>query len=98
SVYDAAYSRFFESHYTGWVRQFSPDLEMYLSACHGGPGSLIDLCCGSGETLDVFLRAGWTLQGVDLSAAMLDRARAKLEPAIRLGRLRLAKADAVKMP
>ncbi|WP_203856103.1 class I SAM-dependent methyltransferase [Plantactinospora mayteni] len=97
SVYDVPYAIFFERHYTGWVRNFSPDLERYLSRCHGGPGSLLDLCCGSGETLDVFLRAGWTLVGVDLSAAMLARARAKLAPALRSGRLRLVQSDAVQL-
>lgn len=98
SVYDAAYSMFFERHYTGWVRQFSPELERYLAGRNGGPGLLLDLCCGSGETLGTFLHADWTLIGVDLSAEMLRRAQAKLEPALRSGRLRLVHADAVELP
>ncbi len=99
SVYDDAYARFFERHYTGWVRDFSPDLEQYLAARCASPGRhLLDLCCGSGETLSVFLQAGWSVIGVDLSAAMLARAALKLAPALADGRARLQHGDAVALP
>lgn len=76
SVYDDAYARFFERHYTVWVRDFSPDLEQYLAVrCARPVRHLLDLCCGSGETLSVFLQAGWSVTGVDLSTALFEAVR-----------------------
>ena len=40
------------------------------------PGaSVLDLCCGTGQLLEVLAQRGYQVTGVDLSAAMLDRAR-----------------------
>ncbi|WP_030383357.1 MULTISPECIES: class I SAM-dependent methyltransferase [unclassified Streptomyces] len=44
----------------------------------GDPGDLLDLGCGTGSLSLLAAEAGHRVTGVDLSPAMLDRARAKL--------------------
>jgi hypothetical protein len=50
SLYNATYAEFFEWHYTGWVREFSQPLANHLADRVGGQRSVLDMCCGSGET------------------------------------------------
>jgi SAM-dependent methyltransferase len=45
---------------------------------------LLDLACGTGNTLAPALARGYDVTGVDISAAMLAQARAKLGPAVPL--------------
>jgi SAM-dependent methyltransferase len=45
---------------------------------------LLDLACGTGNTLLPALARGYDATGVDISGAMLAQARAKLGPAVRL--------------
>lgn len=42
-----------------------------------GDGPVVDLCCGTGAVADMVARTGRETVGVDLSPAMLDRARAR---------------------
>jgi ubiquinone/menaquinone biosynthesis C-methylase UbiE len=42
-----------------------------------GNGPVVDLCCGTGVVADMAAQAGLEAIGVDLSPAMLDRARAR---------------------
>jgi Methyltransferase domain len=95
SLYGRGYAAFYERYYTQWVRRFSPILEQYLAESLIGARSLLDLCCGTGtgETAAAFLCSGWDVYGVDLSAAMLDRARLKLAAHIDSRRLVLIQAD-----
>jgi SAM-dependent methyltransferase len=55
------------------------DVEFYLDAAraHGDP--ILELGCGTGRVLVPLVRAGHRITGLDLSEAMLARARAKLE-------------------
>lgn len=45
---------------------------------------LLDVGCGTGSSMRPMLARGYDVVGVDRSAAMLDRARDKLGPAVRL--------------
>src|SRR5579875_3765285 len=56
--------------------QFDEDLDLYQNYAElCGPGSpLLELACGSGRLLAPLAAEGYTLVGVDSSAAMLDLA------------------------
>ncbi len=58
-----------------------------------GATDAVDLCCGTGRQLTMLHNAGLSAVGVDLSAAMLERARAQCPPGVRLIR-----ADATATP
>jgi SAM-dependent methyltransferase len=68
--------------YVDWFEEFRPDLnpaevdalERLLGA---GSGRLLDLGCGTGVAIPVLERLGWSVVGVDVSEAMLDRARGR---------------------
>jgi SAM-dependent methyltransferase len=73
------------------------DLDFFrnLAARTGGPA--LEVGCGTGRVLLPLARAGLRLTGVDLSPAMLERARARLAAAGLLQRVRLVEADARTM-
>jgi SAM-dependent methyltransferase len=52
------------------------DLHLGLARRFGGP--VLELACGSGRLLAPLAAAGFTVTGVDSSAAMLERARSRL--------------------
>lgn len=60
-------------------RDFDTDIPLYLSYALTTGGPVLELGCGTGRLLAPLLRAGYEVTGVDSSAAMLDRARRKLE-------------------
>ncbi len=80
--------------YARLVERISADLRWYLSHAPGPAGTLLDLCCGSGRYLAAFAAAGWQATGVDTSAAMLDRARARVGGA---AAVELLRADALTL-
>jgi SAM-dependent methyltransferase len=59
------------------------------------PGRLLDLGCGTGRLLTALASRGWKPVGVDLSASMLDMARAKAGPNVPLLRANLVELDAL---
>ena len=58
-----------------------------------GPGSCLDLCCGTGLHLTTLLGLGWEVTGVDLSADQLRLARERGGD-----RVQLVQADATALP
>lgn len=58
---------------------FVEDLSAYTELASQQAGPVLDVGCGTGRVTFHLARAGHTLVGVDPSAAMLDRARRKLE-------------------
>jgi SAM-dependent methyltransferase len=73
---DARYDQFVD-----WFEDFRPALDddevdalrRFLGA---GKGRCLDLGCGTGVAIPELARLGWTVVGIDLSEAMLSRARA----------------------
>jgi SAM-dependent methyltransferase len=58
-----------------------------LARRHGLCGRrLLDVACGTGKSLEPFVRRGYAAIGCDLSQPMLDVAAAKLGPSVRLER------------
>jgi SAM-dependent methyltransferase len=71
------------------------DVSFYRSVAReliGGPGSLLELACGSGRVTTALLRDGHRVVGLDLSRPMLRRAAARIE---RLGRAARGRAHLV---
>jgi SAM-dependent methyltransferase len=57
-----------------------------LAAEHGLNGGLaLDVGCGTGDSIEALIAAGYTASGVDPSPAMLARARDRLGDAVELG-------------
>ena len=55
-----------------------PDVPFYVAEAGQEPGPVLELGCGTGRVLLPMARAGATVVGLDGSARMLDRCRAKL--------------------
>lgn len=55
---------------------------------------VLDLCCGAGQLAEMFLKQGYDVTGVDLSASMLDRARARCREFVSSGKAQFVEADA----
>jgi SAM-dependent methyltransferase len=83
------YDRFTaESDYEAWADTVEPLLHRHRP----GASRLLDLACGTGESLLPFLRRGYEITGCDVSEAMLELAREKA-PGVRLVR-----ADITALP
>ncbi len=54
------------------------DAELYLQLARRTGGPVLELGCGTGRILAPLMAAGFDVVGVDVSAAMLERARARL--------------------
>lgn len=63
---------------------FLEDVPLYLGLAQRTGGPILEVGCGSGRLVVPLARAGYEVVGLDSSAAMLDRARARLhrEPAL----------------
>jgi SAM-dependent methyltransferase len=64
-----------------WYEDFRPslnddELDVLRRFLGPGDGRCLDLGCGTGVAIPELRRLGWTVIGVDVSEAMLDRARA----------------------
>lgn len=57
-------------------------------------GRILDVCCGAGQFAEIFLREGFEVVGVDLSASMLERAKARCRPWVEAGKAQFLEADA----
>jgi SAM-dependent methyltransferase len=77
AVEDARYDA-----YVDWFEDFRPTLSPHeidaLKRLLGrGSGRLLDLGCGTGVAIPALQSLGWSVVGVDVSEAMLERARAR---------------------
>lgn len=82
-------ARFFDAEYADYMDDL-PALQAYAQRT-GGP--LLELGCGTGRLLIPLARAGYAVTGVDLSAAMLQRAAAKAAAADVAERVTLIAGD-----
>lgn len=73
--------------------EFDEDLDMYRNFAELCGGKILELACGSGRLLLPLARAGYTLSGVDTSAAMLEIARQTLEKQGLSARCQLVQQD-----
>jgi SAM-dependent methyltransferase len=77
------YDAFTAHHdYEGWTTTIER-----LARRHGLRGTrLLDVACGTGKSLEPFVRRGYTAVGCDISQPMLEVAAPKLGPGVRLER------------
>jgi len=68
------FARFYDLDYAGMEADL-PMLGQFAARC-GSP--ILELACGTGRVLLPLARQGYQVTGVDISAAMLDRARHKV--------------------
>jgi ubiquinone/menaquinone biosynthesis C-methylase UbiE len=73
--------------------EFDEDLDMYRNFAELCGGKILELACGSGRLLLPLAREGYTLTGVDTSAAMLEIARHALEKEGLTARCQLVQQD-----
>jgi SAM-dependent methyltransferase len=78
------------------IQGLAHDIDRYLELARDCPCRVLELCCGTGRVAIPLARAGHAVTGVDISAAMLDRFRAKLdrESCETQARVRLVQQDA----
>jgi SAM-dependent methyltransferase len=61
-----------------WYDEFDGDLEMWRRLAREEGGAILELACGTGRVVIELLLEGFDVTGVDISQAMLDRAREKI--------------------
>lgn len=66
-------------HLYDWYDEYPYDLEMWQALCRRSGDPILDVACGTGRVAIDLARAGFTVAGIDLSPAMIMRAREKLE-------------------
>ena len=84
ALYDHEYRR--RRQDVSFYRQLARDIL-------GGPGRVLELACGSGRVTTALLRDGHEVVGLDLSAAMLERAASRIA---RLGRAARERATLIE--
>ncbi|MEV6421246.1 class I SAM-dependent methyltransferase [Streptomyces sp. NPDC051662] len=93
TYYTQGFANFYDRHFTGWVREYSPALADYLDRTDDRR-SVLDLCCGTGVTTAVLSERGWQVTGLDRSAPMLRIAGKVLADEVHAGNVRLVEGDA----
>jgi SAM-dependent methyltransferase len=79
SVYDELLAIDLHDIIYGYITEKDVSIFHGLIKEHAPPGNrLLDLCCGTGAHLRAYQKLGYHVAGVDLSQAMLDRARRTL--------------------
>ena len=75
------------------------DVAFFVRRAHEAGGPVLELCSGTGRVAIPLARAGFEVAAVDLSQAMLDRHRAKLdaEPAEVASRVTLHRQDVARL-
>jgi SAM-dependent methyltransferase len=92
SSYDA-FARFYDLDTEG----ITADLPFWVSLARRTGGPVLEVACGTGRVLVPLARAGFSVVGVDLSAAMLAVARDKLARAGLNRKVELIEADALSL-
>ncbi len=84
-----AFARFYDHDY----RNYDDDVDMILELADEQAGPVLELGCGTGRLLLPLAAAGFQVVGVDISPALLEIARTKLEQHQLSGQVDLLQAD-----
>ncbi len=83
----------FAPYYDAEFGDFDEDIPLYLNFARRTGGPVLELGCGTGRVLLPLAQAGYSVVGVDISGAMLARARTKARRAGVARRVALLQAD-----
>jgi SAM-dependent methyltransferase len=84
-----AFARYYDADFGA----IEDDIPFYRELARRCGGPILEPMCGSGRLLAPLAQAGYRLAGVDISPALLARARARLADAGLLGQVELLEAD-----
>jgi SAM-dependent methyltransferase len=95
-AYGPGFAHAYNLRWAGFAQRVAARLLELHAAGPQGPshGSVLDLCCGTGQLARRFLERGFRVVGVDLSDAMLRYARESAASFVRSGRATFVQADA----
>lgn len=95
-AYGPGFARVYNLKWAGYAQRVAPGIQAFYESTAGreARGSVLDLCCGTGLLAWHFLERGYRVVGVDLSAPMLDLARATVGSYAQTGRATFVHADA----
>lgn len=98
AAFDRSAERYDEAHDRGGppMHALHVRMETALRFLGDGPGEVIDIGMGPGRLCERLAECGWTVAGVDPSAAMVARARSRVPTAAL--RLRQGCAEALDVP
>ena len=83
------YARFYDPD----LGDFDADLQMYEQFAARCDSPVLELGCGTGRVLIPLARLGYRITGIDASAAMLEKAREKVEAEDLQGRVTLVEQE-----
>jgi len=83
------FARFYDADY----RYYEDDLQLIVDLAQDFGDPVLELGCGTGRVLVPLAAVGHTVTGVDISPALLDVARGKLDGAPLPGRVTLVEGD-----
>lgn len=93
--YGALFARVYNERWAGFANQVAPLIRaLYEETFQRSDRTLLDLCCGTGQMARRFLEAGYRVVGLDLSADMLEHARANATKYAEIGQARFVQGDA----
>ena len=84
----------FARFYDPDMGEYDEDIPLYMGFAHRTGDPILEVGCGTGRVLLPLAQAGYHVTGVDVSIAMLSRARAKVEKGGLSERVRLIQAEA----
>ncbi len=95
-AYNPSFARIYNIRWASFAQNAAPRLRACYESTPVGQEnhSLLDMCCGTGQLALHFLDNGYQIVGLDLSAAMLDYARANAAAYIVSGQARFIQGDA----
>lgn len=94
-AYGKQFARVYNLRWTNFAQQVAPRLRGFYESTPLGQENraLLDVCCGTGQLALHFLDSGYAVTGLDLSADMLEHARANTAPYLVDGQARFVQAD-----
>jgi len=98
-AYGAQFARIYNTQWSGFARRMGPRIERFyqeLPRSVRKNRTLLDLCCGTGQLAEYFLRRGFQVTALDLSGPMLDLAKENLRNYMVNSSVTFAQADAAK--
>jgi len=94
-TYGAIFARVYNERWADFANHFAPVIQsLYEDTLQQTDRTLLDLCCGTGQMAVHFLDAGYRVVGLDLSADMLEQARANAADYIEIRQAQFVQANA----